>query len=40
LLRTLGFPDRSSALKAEYRVKRMATEEKRRFALSSGDSFP
>ena len=32
LLMTLLFPDRSSALKEEYRVKQMSAEEKRRFA--------
>jgi putative endonuclease len=39
LLLTLAFPDRSSASKAEHRVKRMPTEEKRRFALSGGGSI-
>jgi putative endonuclease len=34
LLFTLAFPDRSSALKAEYRVKRMSADEKRRLAVS------
>ncbi len=32
LLMTLLFPDRSSALKEEYRVKQMSADEKRRFA--------
>jgi putative endonuclease len=36
LLLTLAFPDRSSASKAEYRVKRMPLEEKRRFVVSGG----
>jgi putative endonuclease len=36
LLLTLAFPDRSSASKAEYRVKRMPLEEKRRFVASGG----
>ncbi len=38
LLVTVVFPDRSSALKEEYRVKQMSAEEKRRFvrALSVG----
>ena len=31
LLVTLAFPDRSSALKEEYRVKRMSASEKRSF---------
>ena len=34
LLVTLVFPDRSSASKEEYRVKRMSTEDKRRFVLA------
>jgi putative endonuclease len=34
LLLTLAFDDRSSASKAEYRVKRLRAEEKRAFALS------
>lgn len=34
LLLTLAFDDRSSALKAEYRVKRLRAEEKRVFAIS------
>ncbi len=34
LLLTLAFADRSSALKAEYRVKRLRAEDKRRFVLS------
>ena len=34
LLVTLVFPDRSSASKEEYRVKRMSTVEKRRFVLA------
>jgi putative endonuclease len=34
LLFTLAFPDRSSASKAEYRVKRMSADEKRRLAVS------
>ena len=33
LLRTLAFPDRSSASKAEHQVKQMPADEKRRFAL-------
>jgi putative endonuclease len=37
LLLTLAFPDRSSASKAEYRVKQMPLEEKRRFVLSGGN---
>jgi putative endonuclease len=36
LLLTVAFPDRSSASKAEYRVKQMPLEEKRRFVLSGG----
>jgi putative endonuclease len=36
LLLAVAFPDRSSASKAEYRVKRMPLEEKRRFVLSGG----
>jgi putative endonuclease len=36
LLLALAFPDRSSASKAEYRVKRMPVEEKRRFAYEQG----
>jgi putative endonuclease len=36
LLATLAFPDRSSALKAEYRVKQMTPREKRRFAFAYG----
>ena len=39
LLLTLPFPDRSAASKAEHRVKRLPTEEKRRFALSGGASI-
>lgn len=35
LLATVGFPDRSSASKAEYRVKRMSPAEKRRFACEA-----
>ena len=34
LLVTVAFPDRSSALKAEYRVKQMPALEKRKFALA------
>jgi putative endonuclease len=34
LLFTLAFPDRSSASKAEHRVKRMSADEKRRLAVS------
>lgn len=34
LLLTLAFPDRSSALKAEYQVKRMPPQEKRRLAAA------
>jgi putative endonuclease len=37
LLLTVAFPDRSSASKAEYRVKQMPLEEKRRFVLSGGN---
>lgn len=37
LLMSLAFPDRSSASKAEYEVKRMTTGEKRRF-VSDHDS--
>jgi putative endonuclease len=36
LLATLAFPDRSSALKAEHRVKQMRPAQKRRLALSYG----
>jgi len=39
LLLTLPFPDRSAASKAEHRVKRLPTEDKRRFALSGGASI-
>jgi len=35
LLFTLAFPDRSSASKAEYRLKQMSADEKRRFAAVS-----
>ena len=34
LLATLAFPDRSSALKAEYRVKQLPAGEKRRLAVT------
>ena len=34
LLATLPFPDRSSASKAEYQLKRLPAREKRRFALA------
>ena len=36
LLVTLAFPDRSSASKAEYRVKQMSASEKRRLAATGG----
>lgn len=35
MLMTIAFPDRSSASKAEYRVKRMPPREKRRLAVGS-----
>jgi putative endonuclease len=35
LLMTLAFPDRSSASKAEHRVKQMTADGKRRFVLQS-----
>lgn len=38
LLATLAFPDRSSALKAEYRIKQMSARDKRTFALEHGES--
>lgn len=37
LLGTVAFADRSSASKAEYRVKRMAPADKRRFAARCGE---
>jgi putative endonuclease len=40
LLMTLAFPDRSSALRAEYRLKRLAPEEKRAFAALHGLTSP
>ncbi len=36
LLAVVAFPDRSSASKAEYRVKRMTPADKRRFAARGG----
>jgi putative endonuclease len=35
LLMTLPFPDRSSASKAEYRLKQLPAQDKRRFALDA-----
>jgi putative endonuclease len=43
LLLTLAFPDRSSALKAEYHVKQMPAQEKRRLATAGvwgGEDLP
>jgi putative endonuclease len=40
LLATLGFPDRSTASKAEYQVKQLPPAEKRRFALAQGLAAP
>lgn len=46
LLVTVAYPDQSSALKAEYQVKRMTAQEKRNFALApesvdfSSDKLP
>ena len=37
LLATIAYPDRSSASKAEYRVKRMTPLDKRRFAERCGE---
>jgi putative endonuclease len=39
LLATLAFPDRSSASKAEYRVKRWPAGQKRLFALAPNNEF-
>jgi putative endonuclease len=36
LVVTVPFPDRSSASKAEYLVKQMSVQEKRRFAIEHG----